>query len=151
MPVLKLRSPAETWWSGGARGEPRQFISDLKLPCPHCKLVHGRRSVRSAPFNFRIQIATPRCDLTARRRHGQTEHNSKEEHPRKISQTRDHQIALTWSTRARALNESVARTYPAMPSGTIVASNFASGHPSRFQSTRPCASPSLARRNARSD
>ena len=33
----------------------------------------------------------------------------------------------------------------------LVPSNFASGHPSRFQSTRPCASPSLARRNARSD
>merc|ERR1712078_445553 len=32
-----------------------------------------------------------------------------------------------------------------------VTSNFASGNPSRFQSTRPCASPSLARRNARSD
>ena len=33
----------------------------------------------------------------------------------------------------------------------LVPSNFASGHPFRFQSTRPCASPSLARRNARSD
>ena len=32
-----------------------------------------------------------------------------------------------------------------------VTSNFASGNPSRFQSTPPCASPSLARRNARSD
>ena len=33
----------------------------------------------------------------------------------------------------------------------LVPSNFASGHPFRFQSTLPCASPSLARRNARSD
>ena len=33
----------------------------------------------------------------------------------------------------------------------LVTSNVASGHPFRFQSTRPCASPSLARRNARSD
>ena len=37
------------------------------------------------------------------------------------------------------------------PHFATVTSNFASGNPSTFQSTPPCASPSLARRNARSD
>ena len=37
------------------------------------------------------------------------------------------------------------------PHFAAVTSNFASGNPSTFQSTPPCASPSLARRNARSD